>query len=137
MNKDRRILKSVKVEILKLNKPTKTGRIYTTDCIKKALKNPVLKEKLENGVLFGFIASDDIHDISNCSHVVSSLEIENDKLIAAIDILETPKGRILAEALNAGNVRFSAYGRGDVENNMVTNYELESVIAIVKGDNNE
>lgn len=137
MNKGRHILKSVKAEVLKLNEPTKVGRIYTTDCIEKALADPSLNERLKQRVLFGVTAPDDIYDVLNCSHAVSSFEIEDDKLIAAIDILDTSKGRILAEALDAGNVRFSAYGKGNVENNIVTNYELESVIAIIEGDNNE
>lgn len=137
MNKNSHILKSVKAEILKLNEPTKIGRTYTTDCIKNALANPILKERLKQSALFGVIAHNDINDVLNCSHAVSSFEIEDDKLIAAIDILDTSKGRILAEALDAGNVRFSAYGKGNVENNIVTNYELESVIAIIEGDNNE
>lgn len=137
MNKDRHILKSVKAEVLKLNEPTEVGRIYTTDCIEKALADPLLNERLEQRVLFGVITPDDIYDLSNYSHVITNLNIEDNKLMATLDILDTPKGRRLVEALNAGNVGFSVRGQGNVENNIATDYELESVIAIIKGDNND
>lgn len=137
MSKDRHILKSLRANVLKLNEPTKTGRIYTTDCIKETLEDPILKERLEHRALFGVIESDDIYNLFNCSHIVTGLEIEDDKLIAAIDILNNQKGRCLAEALDAGAIRFSVAGKGKVEDNIVTNYELESVVATVRGDTNE
>lgn len=136
MDKDRHILKTVKAEVLKLNEPTKAGRIYTTECIKNALEDPILKERLEQQLLFGTFNTNNSNDIVNTSHAVSEFDIIDNSLVAHIDVLDTPNGRLLSDLLDNHLVAFSVRGQGNVENNVVTGYELDSVVASARGDNN-
>ena len=138
MNNDKHILKTIRVPILNLNKPTKSGLIYTTECIKKMLEDPILKERLANHALFGSISlnSDyDLLDISafNISHVVCNLAIEGDQLMATIHILDTPIGRDLINLMDDNVVEFLASGDGESKDNIVTKYDLVSVNAKIRG----
>ena len=105
MNNDKHILKTIRVPILNLNKPTRSGLIYTTECIKKMLEDPILKERLANHALFGSISLNDDHDIFdismfNTSHAACDLAIEGDQLMATIHILDTPMGRDLINLMH-------------------------------------
>lgn len=137
MDKDRHILKSVKAEVLKLNEPTKAGRVYTTECIKNALEDPILKERLEQHMFLGTLDTNDSNDILNTSHAVSELNIIDNSLVTHIDVLDTPNGRLLSNLMDNHIVAFSVRGQGKVEDNIVTDYELESVVASIRGDNND
>ena len=138
MNNDRHILKTIRVTILNLNKPTKSGLTYTTECIKKMLEDPMLKERLANHALFGSISLNSDHnllDISafNISHVVCDLAIEDDQLMATIHILDTPIGRDLINLMDDNVVEFLASGDGELKDNIVTKYDLASVNAKIRG----
>lgn len=67
-------------------------------------------------------------DMSKASHCVTKLYIEDNKLKADIDIINTPSGRIVDEILN-GNISVvpSLRGRGDIIDDMVTNYSLDYI----------
>lgn len=139
MNNDRHILKTIRVPILNLNKPTKSGLIYTTECIKKMLEDPILKERLANHALFGSISLNSDHDIFdisifNISHAACDLAIESDQLMATIHILDTPIGRDLINLMGNNIVEFLACGDGESKDNIITKYDLASVNAKIRGD---
>lgn len=131
---DRHILKTLKAEVLKLNEPTATGRVYTTDCITDALEDPILKERLDQHMLFGTISPDDYWDMKNISHAVSGFELEDNKLMADIDVLDTPQGRTLSILIDNNVIGFSLCGEGNVEDNIVTDFTIDSVTAVLKED---
>ena len=131
---ERHILKTLKAEVLKLNEPTAAGRIYTTDCITNALEDPILKERLEQHVLFGTISPDDCWDMKNISHSVTDFELDDNKLMASIDVLDTPQGRTLSTLIDNNVIRFSICGKGNVENNLVTDYTIDCVTATLTED---
>ena len=130
----RHILKTLKAEVLKLNEPTATGRVYTTDCITNALEDPILKERLDRHVLFGTISPDDCLDMKNISHAVSGFEVDDNKLIANIDVLDTVQGRTLSTLIDNNMIGFSICGEGKVEDNIVADFTIDSVAAVLKED---
>ena len=67
-------------------------------------------------------------DMSKASHCVTKLYIEDNKLKADIDILDTPQGNIVNELLK-GNISIvpSLRGRGDIIDDIVTNYSLDYI----------
>ena len=131
---ERHILKTLKAEVLKLNEPTITGRIYMTDCITNALEDPVLKERLDQHVLFGTISLDDCWDMKNISHTVSGFELEDNKLMANIDVLDTPQGRTLSTLIDNNVIGFSICGEGKVEDSIVTDFTIDCVTATLTED---
>ena len=128
---DRPILKTLKAEVLKLNEPTAAGRIYTTDCITNALEDPLLTERLDQYMLFGTISPDDCWDMKNISHAVFGFELDGNKLMANIDVLDTPQGRTLSTLIDNNMIGFSLCGEGNVEDNIVTDFAIDSVTAIL------
>ena len=131
---ERHILKTLKAEVLKLNEPTATGRVYTTDCITNALEDPVLKERLDQQVLFGTISPDDCCDMKNISHSVTDFELDDNKLMASIDVLDTPQGRTLSTLIDNNVIGFSICGEGKVEDNIVTDFIIDCVTATLTED---
>ena len=95
-------------EIIRCNVPNKNGHVYTKECIEKTLENPVIKEQIENGCFFGGFMEDYREDfsidVSKISHVCKDLWWEDDMLYGKFETLDTPKGRILTEALTSTNI---------------------------------
>lgn len=91
-------------EIVKCNVPNKNEHVYTKECIEKALENPIIKEQIENGCFFGGFIDDDRLDfeilLCKVSHVCKELWWEDNTLYGKFETLDTPKGKILEEALN-------------------------------------
>lgn len=123
------VLQSLKnVKVISFDTPNRNGRIYSYDSVD--LDDPILKEMLEQKMLFGELGfpedgrtETDIHKVS---HVITALRKEPDGLYADIDILNTMNGRILNECVNENN--FRTRGSGIVkENGTVVSYILFSV----------
>ena len=121
--------------IIKFNKPNKNGRIYSSECFN--LDDPVIKEKLNDRIFFGEFGfpedSREEIDMSKVSHAIKKLYKTEDGLYADIEILETPKGKLLEDIINKGNqVSFRPRGSGDLIHKEdgsleVTNYTLYSI----------
>ena len=127
-------------EIVKCNVPNKNGHVYTKECIEKALENPVIKERLENGCFFGGFMEDYKNDfeidISKVSHVCKELWWEDNTLYGKFETLNTPKGMTLTEMLNTWTKNSSdcmaTSGNGTLEidtdgNQVVKDYTLLSI----------
>jgi len=126
-----------------LDKPNRNGRIYTKELFENnVLNDKIVNEKLLTHSLFGEFEpsySGCCIDASRISHSVSKLYIEDDKVKADIDILDTSQGQLLLKAINNGcSIHPVLVGRGDVitdsdGNEIVAdNYELD-IIAMVIG----
>jgi hypothetical protein len=115
----------MKVKILELDKPNKNGRIYPTAVIAKSLesvKYPVFGE-LGFNPYGGVLAT---IDVSNISHKVENLRIEDGFLVGDVTVLKTPKGLILEQVIS--NAEFLPKGTGSIDKDgNISEYSLISV----------
>lgn len=100
--------------------PTRNGRKYGEDLWEKVFDDPIMKEKIANGVCFGELGhpadrtETDMEKIAVC---LREQPKKNDQgqLVACFDILDTPNGRILKTLCDYGTtVGVSSRGTGDV-----------------------
>ena len=108
-----------------LNTPTRNGRIYPTQCMKKAIDDKYIQESLKNGMLFGSISNyggySDIGSSIGCGMNNSAFSVDtlnvleaNDgtaNMIAGITLLPTPFGKKLNTAIKKG-FKFKLIPRG-------------------------
>lgn len=100
--------------------PTRNGRKYGEDLWEKVFDDPIMKEKIANGVCFGELGhpadrtETDMEKIAVC---LREQPKKNDQgqLVACFDILDTPNGRILKTLCDYGTtIGVSSRGTGDV-----------------------
>lgn len=108
-----------KIKLLDLDTQLSSGRIYPTESVELSLEDPILKERLAANALFGTFFDDYTYGQTNMLGVafsVNKLYIEDKVLYADIDILDTPKGRILNGLFkNNTSLDFHTAFTGDVE----------------------
>lgn len=87
------------VTLLEFNKPTITGRVYRTTSFRVLPDN-----------VFGVNGVHDVHhdkiDLNKVSFRAENIRIVNDKLLAEIDILNTPDGQVLRQMMAANKYAF-------------------------------
>jgi len=114
------VLRNLKGEVVEvLDQPNRNGRIYSKELIENCVLNDkIVQEQLNSHSMFGmFNPSWDEYmvDMSKVSHCVTNLYIEDGKLKADIDILDTPQGNIVNEMLNNNvSIISTLNGRGDL-----------------------
>lgn len=121
--------------VVKADVANKNDRIYSKEVIEKVIKD--FKE-LPPRAMMGCLGmqSTTVIPFKEVSHIITDLRIENDCLVADIEILDTPQGKTLQTIMEAGNlVAFRMAGIGSVENETVFNvigkdYKLISIHAI-------
>lgn len=118
-------------QILKIGQENLNGRIYTQEAAEKMLHD--FQEHKDNfyGEL-GFPSSA-VTSLSNVSHKVLNMHIDEDVIVAEIKILDTPYGKILLETLPM--VVFRTRSTGSVnENKEVEIHNFVAVDAIPAGE---
>ena len=114
-----------------LDIPNKNGRIYTKECMKKAIADT--KKLIEEKRFLGELEQPQYTDInlSNVSHMITDLRIEENKIVADIQVLKTPKGFLLQEMMDAKEIEFVQRGLGKIgKDNIVTDYTLIAIDAV-------
>ena len=108
-----------KIKLLDLDTQLSSGCIYPTEVVELSLEDPILKERLAANALLGTFSDDYTYGQTNMLDVafsVNKLYIEDKVLYADIDILDTPKGRVLNGLFkNNTSLDFHAAFTGDVE----------------------
>ena len=102
------ILEELKDQVvLEFGKPTRSGRIYSKECIESALEDPILKERLNNKCFFGELRS----GLSNKDEPIQTT------------------GNILTQVLKDPNSAFLGIrGTGNMDSNgVVSDLEIESI----------
>lgn len=116
-NKPANVLKRIK-GVVSDNKSNRNGRIYPMSLWQNVVKSDYVKEMINNHSLFGEADHPETRleiSLQNVSHAINDLWIEGDKVMAVIDILPTPMGKILSELLDYGtNLGISSRGAGTV-----------------------
>lgn len=119
-----------KAEVLKADALTCKGRIYTKECLESA--NNYIQEKLKNDGLLGEFSEniDEFEiDTKTVSHKITDSYVENDTLYVDLEMLNTPMGINVQNALNSG-LKLYACTRGVGmlnDDNTVSDYELITV----------
>ena len=121
-----------------LGVPNRNGRIYSKEVIEEALKDPLVKEKLDTHTLFvedirdrrknedGLYDCNDLMEV-NVSNIIGSvhaINIEDDKLICKIEFYED----LFKDDVKSISCRLAGYGDVDTDGK-VSNYTLEKIIA--------
>lgn len=99
--------------------PTRNGRKYSEELWENVFNNPIMKEKFNNKVMYGELGHPaDRTEIDMEKIAVSMPEPPkkvDGKLIAYLDILDTPNGRILKTLCDYGStLGISSRGTGDL-----------------------
>jgi len=119
----------MKIKILKLDAANKNGRIYATATIQSAI------DRLENKAVLGTLGmpSEASVQLSEVSHVVNNLSIEDGYLVGNATVLKTQKGEELKKLLAENKIVFRTAGIGKIdENGKVSEYNIISIGAIDK-----
>ena len=101
--------------------PTRNGRKYSEKLWENVFEDPIMKERIENGVCYGELGhpadreETDMEKIAVCLAEVPKKGADG-KLRAVFDILNTPNGRILKSLCDYGStLGISSRGSGDLE----------------------
>lgn len=113
-----------KVELL-LDEPTKVyGRIYNKKMVTSAITT-MRSSKLASYVTLEL--DDNTVDVNNAvtiTHIVRDLYIENNTLMAELNVLETPSSQMFAVLSDAKAFLIRPIGTGIVKDNVVSDYTL-------------
>ena len=116
-DKPANVLKRIK-GVVSDNKSNRNGRIYPMSLWQNVVNSDYVKEMINNHSLFGEADHPETRleiSLQNVSHAINDLWIEGDKVMAIIDILPTPMGKIISELLDYGtNIGISSRGAGTV-----------------------
>lgn len=111
--------------------PTRNGRHYSEQLWERTFNDPIMKERIENGVCFGELChpadreETDMEKIAVCLPEVPK-KGKDGKLRAVFDILDTPNGRILKTLCDYGSkLGVSSRGSGDTYTDMDGNEEVD------------
>lgn len=101
-------------------KPNRNGRVYPRELWEKVINSEYVKEMMASKCLFGEnnhpLDSDRVEiDLNNVSHCIHKLWIENDSVMAELDLLPTPAGEIIDKLITYGSkIGVSSRGAGSV-----------------------
>lgn len=112
------VLKTVKGVVADFN-PNRNGRVYPKELWEKVINSEYVKEMIASKMLLGEADHpfDDRVEISikEVSHAINRLWIEGDKVMAELDILNTPNGEKVATLVDYGSkIGVSSRGAGSV-----------------------
>lgn len=102
------------------NNATRNGRKYSEQLWENVFNDPIMQEKIKNGVCFGELGHPEDRteiDMEKIAVCLREQPVKNEKgqLCAVFDILDTPNGRILKTLCDYGStVGVSSRGQGDI-----------------------
>lgn len=102
------------------NNATRNGRKYSEKLWENVFNDPIMQEKIKNGVCFGELGHPEDRteiDMEKIAVCLREQPVKNEKgqLCAVFDILDTPNGRILKTLCDYGStVGVSSRGQGDL-----------------------
>ena len=126
------------IAVENLGVPKRNGRIYTKEVIEEALKDPLVKERLDTHTLFvedirkrkknedGLYDCNDLMtvDISSIIGSVQEVKVEDNKVFCKIEFYED----LFKDDVKSISCRLAGYGDVDTDGK-VSNYSLEKIIA--------
>lgn len=100
--------------------PTRNGRKYSEELWENVFNNPIMKEKFNNKVMYGELGHPEDRTEIDMEKIAVSMpeppkKDKDGRLIAYLDILDTPNGRILKTLCDYGStLGISSRGTGDL-----------------------
>lgn len=110
--------------------PTRNGRHYSEELWEKVFNDPIMKERIANGVCYGELGHPTDRDETDINKVAVCLSEQpkkgpDGKLRAVFDILSTPSGKILKTLCDYGSILgVSSRGTGDIDTDFEGNEEV-------------
>ena len=110
--------------------PTRNGRHYGQDLWEKLFNSDLIKERFKNGGIFGELCHPDYEDVNmeKVAIVMPEPPVKDNKgdLIAYVDIVDTPCGRIAYQLAKYGyKFGISSRGTGDIIEDYNGNEEVD------------
>lgn len=110
--------------------PTRNGRHYGQDLWEKLFNSDLIKERFKNGGIFGELCHPDYEDVNmeKIAIVMPEPPVKDNKgdLIAYVDIVDTPCGRIAYQLAKYGyKFGISSRGTGDIIEDYNGNEEVD------------
>lgn len=129
----------MKVKVLQCDTPSSyTGRTYPVEEMTKAVEQYNNNPPNEGYGTLGMPNDPQRIPLTDISHKIDRLWIENDSVFAEVDILNTPAGERLTAIIDECRLSPAMIGNLDEENLTVSNCEIVSTAFIPnKEDNNE
>jgi len=139
-----KVIKSAFGTVFEINKPNLNGNIFPEIEVMSVVEE--LKKQVEdNGLLGEYVVSQaepvttatlpDYISLNRLSHKITELRIEDGKLKAGVDILDTDAGEELAKTIPLSDVRFAPRILGKPARDGVTVKELKLLsIDLVSGE---
>jgi hypothetical protein len=122
------ILGDMSFELLECDKPTVNGRIYPRELVEKMVAEHQDRIKQRRFFCYpNFGDRETGEGLIRVSHVLTSLEVKDDKVIGSADILNTPAGREIFTEISEGIVGVAMGGVGKIESNTVVEFSLLDV----------
>jgi hypothetical protein len=130
-----------KVLVLDLDTPTTNGRVYPAAVMEKAVTE--YGKHVAEGRTFGCLWSKDDAEnrpelrLADVSHVIKSVAVEGQSVVAVIEVLKTPKGAELKKLLLSNRAVFFTSGIGTVVERtdgtkLITDFTLTGIDIIEK-----
>ena len=101
---------AVCAKLFDADRPTTNGRVYPKRVLEKMAAE--IRERIAKGeVLGGFLdpaVDTDYTRLRDMSHKVTDVGVEDNALVARIEVLPTPQGKVLQELVERGEVFFTS-----------------------------
>lgn len=130
-NKGKAVLGTLEGPCAEFIAPTRNGRYYSEELWEKVFQNPLVKEQLDCGGIFGELGHPEDRDETDATKIAICMpeapkKDGNGRLIAKFDILDTPNGRIAKTLCDYGyKFGISSRGSGDVSEDYDGNEVVE------------
>lgn len=127
-------MKTLTRTILIADKPTANGNIYPEAVLRKAVEDA--QERVKDRRMLGNGDGKFPLVVAEVTHVITDLRMEGGSMVASIEFLDTPMGKLAQDTLDAvgkdpgmvgARVLLTPTGKGTTEAGVVKAYELESV----------
>lgn len=113
-------MKTIKVNIMDLNTPSKaSGRVYSKEVMEQAI-NEFNAREIKGGILGEVQHISQPLQLADISHKIEDMHIEENKVVATIDILDTVSGNNLKTLLES-DVKLAMAPRIEINEEEVIN----------------
>lgn len=116
----------VEVQLMKLDTPSINGRVYSKETMEEVVKN-FNESQIKGGTLGKVEEMTHPIDLKDLSHVFENVRIEDDKVMATMNILDTPKGQNV-KALLESNVKLALAPRLMIDEQQKINEDGQPIL---------
>lgn len=107
---------AVTSKLFDADKPTVNGRVYPKHVLEKMAAD--MRERIAKGEVIGSfldLGAEDYTRVHEATHKVTDVGVEDNALVARIEVLPTPQGKILQELVERGEVFFTSSAEGTID----------------------